>query len=160
GHAVRVEVEAHCPDHLADFLLREFSLPPEALFRVDGPVNLVRLREMVDQLDRPELRYPGFVPRRETSAGWHADPFAELRQGPILLHHPSDSFQTVTEFIERAPSDPAVVAIKQTIYRTSTDSPLMEALIRAARNGKEVTVVVELKARFDEEANINWAERL
>ncbi len=115
---------------------------------------------MIDRVDRPDLRYPGFVPRRQVDAGWQADPFAALRQGDILLHHPFDSFDTVVDFIARAAADPAVVAIKQTIYRTSNDSALMEALITAARHGKEVTVVVELKARFDEEANINWAERL
>lgn len=160
GHAVRLEVGSLCPTRLAEFLLREFGLPAEALFLVDGPVNLVRLREMIDQIDRPDLRYPGFVPRRQGGAAWQADPFAVLRNGDVLLHHPFDSFQTVIDFIARAADDPAVVAIKQTIYRTSSDSALMEALILAAQRGKEVTVVVELKARFDEEANINWAERL
>jgi polyphosphate kinase len=160
GHAVRLEVGSQCPERLAEFLLREFGLPAEALFRVDGPVNLVRLREMIDRIDRPDLRYPGFVPRRQGGAGWPTDPFTALRNGDVLLHHPFDSFQTVIDFIARAAIDPAVVAIKQTIYRTSNDSALMEALILAAQHGKEVTVVVELKARFDEEANINWAERL
>ncbi len=160
GHAVRLEVGAQCPDHLAKFLLREFGLPADTLFRVDGPVNLVRLREMIDRVDRPDLRYPGFVPRRQGGAVWPTDPFAVLGRGDVLLHHPFDSFQTVIDFISCAAADPAVVAIKQTIYRTSNDSALMEALILAAQRGKEVTVVVELKARFDEEANINWAERL
>ena len=160
GHAVRLEVSLRCPERLAELLLREFAVPTEALFRVDGPVNLVRLRELADVVDRPDLRYPGFVPRRQVDDGRQADPFAALKEHDVLLHHPFDSFQTVIDFIDRAASDPAVVAIKQTIYRTSNDSALMEALLRASRKGKEVTVVVELKARFDEEANISWAERL
>jgi polyphosphate kinase len=161
GQAIRLEVVHTCPAELAEFLLQQFALPETALYRVHGPVNLVRLNELIDQADAPALRFPpyapvwpqGRLPRQESM-------FARLRQGDVLLHHPFESFDPVVQFLEEAVMDPAVLAIKQTIYRTGAQSTLMDLLLEGARRGKEVMAVVELKARFDEEANINWAERL
>src|SRR5204863_8060305 len=124
-------------------------------------VNLVRLNQLIDQADAPGLRFPihdgvwpqGRLPRQQSF-------FSRLREGDVLLHHPFESFEPVVQFLREAVNDPDVLAIKQTIYRTGSESPLMDLLIEAARRGKEVMAVVELKARFDEEANINWAERL
>ena len=159
GRSVRIEVAKNCPPELSQFLLDQFSLDQSRLYRVDGPVNMVRLNEIVEQARRPELRFPPYLPGVLAKTVNH-DIFAMLRQHDILLHHPFQSFQTVIDFIRSAALDPEVVAIKQTVYRTGMNSDLMEALIAAARSGKEVTVVVELMARFDEEANINWADRL
>jgi polyphosphate kinase len=131
------------------------------LYRVHGPVNLVRLMEIPDQVTRDDLKFPSFapsVPGVLQKKG--SDMFKVMRKSDVLLHHPFQSFKPVIDFIQQAASDPNVVAIKQTVYRTGVDSALMEALIAAAQGGKEVTVVVELLARFDEEANINWATRL
>jgi polyphosphate kinase len=161
GQAVRLEVVRTCPPELAEFLLMQFSLPAVALYRVNGPVNLVRLNELIDQADAPSLRFAPFegvwpqgrLPRQQSI-------FTRLKSGDVLLHHPFESFEPVVQFLREAVDDPDVLAIKQTIYRTGSESPLMDLLIEAARRGKEVTAVVELKARFDEEANINWAERL
>lgn len=160
GSAVRLEVAASCPDHLAQFLLQQFVLAADDLYRVEGPVNLVRLSQILALVDRPELRFSAFTPGVPARLRNQADIYAAIRQHDILLHHPFQSFQPVIDFIRQAAVDPNVVAIKQTVYRTGVNSVLMEALIEAARHGKEVTVVVELMARFDEEANINWAERL
>ncbi len=165
GQAIRLEVVATCPDELSSFLLRQFALPEAALYKVNGPVNLVRLNQLIDQASDaaagPALRFAPYEPvwpeRRLPREG---SIFARLRERDVLLHHPFESFDPVVEFLRQAVRDPDVLAIKQTIYRTGSESPLMEALIEAARRGKEVMVVVELKARFDEEANINWAERL
>ena len=161
GQAIRLEVVNSCPDELSEFLLQQFGLPEPALYKVNGPVNLVRLNQLIDQADASALRFPAHEPAwpvgrlpRERSI------FERLRQGDVLLHHPFESFEPVVQFLREAVDDPEVLAIKQTIYRTGSESPLMEALIEAARRGKEVMVVVELKARFDEEANINWADRL
>jgi len=159
GRSVRIEVAKNCPPELSQFLLDQFSLDQSRLYRVDGPVNMVRLNEIVEQARRPELRFPPFVPG-VLAKTVNNDIFATIRKHDILLHHPFQSFQTVIDFIRSAALDPAVVAIKQTVYRTGMNSDLMEALIAAARSGKEVTVVVELMARFDEEANINWADKL
>jgi len=161
GQAIRLEVVNTCPPELSAFLLEQFGLPPAALYRVNGPVNLVRLNQLIDQADAPALRFPPFegawpqgrLPRQESI-------FARLRHNDVLLHHPFESFEPVVQFLREAVNDPDVLAIKQTIYRTGSESPLMDLLIEAARRGKEVMAVVELKARFDEEANINWAERL
>jgi len=161
GRAVRLEVVNTCPAELSQFLLEQFGLPVAALYRVNGPVNLVRLNELIDQTEAPELRFPdhepvwpqGRLPRQKSM-------FDRLRKGDVLLHHPFESFDPVVEFLRQAVEDPDVLAIKQTIYRTGAKSALMDLLIEAARRGKEVMAVVELKARFDEEANINWAERL
>src|SRR6266566_5810501 len=160
GLAVRLEVAAGCPQHLAQLLLHQFELQEFDLFRCDGPVNLARMAALVDEADLDEYKYPGFlqgVPARLTD---QADILAVIRQRDVLLHHPFQAFDPVVDFIRKAVEDPEVLAIKQTVYRTGVNSVLMEALIEAARRGKEVTVVVELLARFDEEANINWAERL
>ncbi|NBR98516.1 MAG: polyphosphate kinase 1, partial [Betaproteobacteria bacterium] len=157
--AVRLEVVNSCPDTISDFLLREFGLGREDLYQVDGPVNLVRLMQVPDLIDRPELKFPAFSPGLPRALKKQTDIFAAMRQQDILLHHPFQSFQPVIDFISQAASDPDVVAIKQTVYRAGTDSALMEALLAAAHRGKEVTVVVELMARFDEETNIGWAQR-
>ncbi|MEY4591255.1 MAG: polyphosphate kinase, partial [Pseudomonadota bacterium] len=161
GDAVRLEVADTCPEAISSFLLAQFELQESDLYRVHGPVNLVRLFQMPDQVDRPDLRFPPFIPGLPKQLEKRRpDVFSSIRKGDILLHHPYQSFQPVVDFLEQATTDPAVVAIKMTVYRTGTDSVLMDALIRAARNGKEVTVVVELLARFDEEANIGWAAKL
>jgi polyphosphate kinase len=161
GDAVRLEVADNCPAELADFLLQQFELNAEDLYRVHGPVNLVRLIGIPDKVARDDLKFPPFVPGLPTLLKKKgADMFKAIRKGDVLLHHPYQSFRPVIDFIQQASADPDVVTIKQTVYRTGTDSELMEALIAAAKRGKEVTVVVELLARFDEEANINWAGRL
>ncbi len=160
GSAVRLEVAAECPEPLAQFLLQQFSLTEADLYRCDGPVNIARLSSLVDQVDANALKYEPFAPGLPERLRNAPDILGAIRQQDILLHHPYQSFEPVVEFIRRAADDPDVVAIKQTVYRTGVNSVLMEALIEAARRGKEVTVVVELMARFDEEANINWAERL
>lgn len=159
GFAVRLEVGHACPPQLSNFLLDQFGIDRSRLFAVDGPVNLGRMLEVANVNDKSELRFQPFTP------GFPAklvgpDVFAVLRKQDMLLHHPFESFQPVIDFIQAAANDPCVAAIKQTIYRAGMNSDLMEALIAAARRGKEVTVIVELMARFDEEANINWAERL
>ena len=165
GRAIRLEVVNTCPEALWRLLLAQFDLPEAALHRVNGPVNLVRLNELIDQatdpVRGPELRFAPYEPSwprgRLPRTG---SMFDRLREGDVLLHHPFESFEPVVEFLREAVLDPQVLAIKQTIYRTGEKSVLMDLLIEAARRGKEVMVVVELKARFDEEANINWAERL
>ncbi len=165
GQAVRLEVVNTCPPELSDFLLQQFDLPEAALYRVNGPVNLVRLNQLIDQADErsepPMLRFKPHEPLwPELRLPRDKSIFATLRKGDVFLHHPFESFDPVVQFLREAVYDPDVLAIKQTIYRTGSESPLMDLLIEAARRGKEVMCVVELKARFDEEANINWAERL
>jgi polyphosphate kinase len=160
GLAVRLEVAAHCPSHLATFLLQQFELQDFDLYRCEGPVNLARMSALIEEVDVDLLEYRPFLPGMPDGLRDVSDLFATIRQHDILLHHPYQSFEPVVEFIRKAADDPDVIAIKQTVYRTGVNSVLMEALIEAARRGKEVTVVVELMARFDEEANINWAERL
>ncbi len=162
GNAVRLEVADNCSPRMADFLLEQFGLVREDFYQVEGPVNLVRLMQVPDRIERPELKYPPFIPGLPATLQKKkaTDIFQMIRKNDILLHHPYQSFQPVIHFIQQAAADPGVVAIKQTVYRTGTDSVVMEALIAAASRGKEVTVVVELLARFDEEANINWASRL
>ncbi len=161
GQAIRLEVVHTCPPELTRFLLEQFSLPEVALYKVNGPVNLVRLNQLIDQADGETLRFPHFEPRwPEQQLPRGQSIFARLRETDVLLHHPFESFEPVVQFLREAVLDPDVLAIKQTIYRTGTQSVLMDLLLDAARRGKEVLVVVELKARFDEEANINWAERL
>jgi polyphosphate kinase len=161
GQAIRLEVVATCPEELAQFLLTQFGLPQDALYRVNGNVNLGRLTQLIDQAVADELRFPPFEPAwPKALLAPGRSMFETLRQGDVLLHHPFESFEPVIQFLRDAVHDPDVLAIKQTIYRTGAQSVLMELLIEAARRGKEVMCVVELKARFDEEANINWAERL
>jgi polyphosphate kinase len=161
GQAIRLEVTNTCPEALSRFLLQQFALPDVALYRVNGPVNLVRLNQLIDQADADGLRFPAYEPRwPAASLTPGLSMFAQLRQHDVLLHHPFESFEPVVQFLREAVDDPDVLAIKQTIYRTGAQSVLGDLLIEAARRGKEVLAVVELKARFDEEANINWAERL
>ena len=160
GDAVRLEVADNCSQHMVDFLLQQFSLQEADLYRVEGPVNLYRMRAVPDQVDKPALKYPPFQPGLPAGLGGGGELFEALKKQDVLLHHPFQSFLPVIEFIRTTANDPSVIAIKQTVYRTGTDSELMEILIDAARKGKEVTVIVELMARFDEEANLNWAARL
>jgi polyphosphate kinase len=160
GDEVRLEVADNCPPHIVEFLLNQFALTEQDLYRVEGPVNLVRLMNVPDGVDRPDLKFPVFVPGIPALKTGGEDIFAALRAGDILLHHPYQSFAPVVAFLQQAARDPNVVAIKQTVYRTGAESELMDILIAAAKNGKEVTVIVELMARFDEEANITWAQRL
>jgi polyphosphate kinase len=161
GDAVRLEIADNCSPLIAELLLKEFNLAPEDLYRVHGPVNLVRLMEIPNLVARDDLKFPAFIPSVPGALQKKgSDMFKVIRKNDVLLHHPFQSFKPIIDFIQQASSDPKVVAIKQTVYRTGVDSALMEALIAAAQRGKEVTVVVELLARFDEEANINWATRL
>lgn len=160
GEEVRLEVADNCSEEVIEFLLSRCGLDRARLYQVDGPVNLNRLREIYDRVDRPDLKYPPFTPRLPPELPPGADIFAAIRRQDILLHHPYESFAPVIDFIRQAAADPHVLAIKQTLYRTGPDTPIVEALIDAARAGKEVTVVVELRARFDERANIELANRL
>ena len=157
GAAVRLEVKKDCPAHVQERLLEIFNLEEEDVYRIDGPLNFSRLMPLAMQIDRPELRYKRFTPCTVVSLETETDIFYHVRKGDILLHHPYDSFQTVVDFLAQAAEDPHVLAIKQTLYRTSSDSPIVQSLISAALNGKQVTAVIELKARFDEAANIHWA---
>ena len=160
GDEVRLEIADNCTQHISDYLLAQFNLGQEDLYRVDGPVNLVRLINVPDQVERPDLKFPAFRPGLPAQLQRPEDMFGAMREGDILLYHPFQSFQPVIAFLQQAARDSAVAAIKMTVYRTGAESELMEILIGAARSGKEVTVVLELLARFDEEANINWAQRL
>ncbi|MEW5874542.1 MAG: polyphosphate kinase 1 [Candidatus Zixiibacteriota bacterium] len=159
GAAVRLEVADSCPEPMTAFLLEQFQLEPSDLYQVNGPVNLHRLMAIHDMVSRPDLKYPPFIPGQASIDG-ETDIFEKIREGDILLHHPYQSFAPVMELIRQAAADPNVLAIKQTLYRTGTDSPMIGALIDAAKMGKEVTAVVELRARFDEAANIDLATRL
>jgi polyphosphate kinase len=149
-----------CSASSIEFLLQQLGLQREDLYLVNGPVNLVRLMQVPDSVDLPALKFPPFAPGLTKAIERRGDMFELLRKGDVLLHHPYQSFAPVVEFLQEAVEDPQVVAIKLTVYRTGTDSKIMEALITAAQNGKDVTVVVELMARFDEEANLNWAAKL
>ncbi|HEX9396801.1 MAG TPA: polyphosphate kinase 1 [Burkholderiales bacterium] len=159
GDAVRLEVADNCSERMVEFLLQQFGLQPVDLYRVEGPVNLYRMRAVPDRVDRPDLKYPAFQPGLPAALE-KDDLFDALKKQDVLLHHPYQSFLPVIDFIRTTANDPNVIAIKQSVYRTGTDSELMEILVDAARKGKEVTVVVELMARFDEEANLNWAAKL
>jgi polyphosphate kinase len=161
GQAIRLEVVNTCPPELSAFLLAQFALPEAALYQVNGPVNLVRLNALIDAADAPHLRFAPHEASWPRRLARDESIFKHLSDvGDVLMHHPYQSFEPVVQFLREAVEDPDVLAIKQTIYRTGSESPLMDLLIEAARRGKEVMAVVELKARFDEEANINWAERL
>jgi polyphosphate kinase len=160
GAAVRLEVQQDCPRHVADQLLQTFGLTGDDLYQVDGPINFLRLMPVISEVDRPDLKFRPFVPAIVSAPDEEEDIFAQIRRQPILVHHPYESFQTVLDFIEQAAEDPNVLAIKQTLYRTSGDSQIVAALAAAAQSGKQVTVVIELKARFDEAANIKWARLL
>ena len=160
GKPVRLEVSSECSDVLSQFLLQQFKLPEEALYRVDGPVNLVRLNQLIDLVRQPQLLFPEYQPSFPIQMKEDESIFHQIRKNDILIHQPFESFSGVLSFLREAVEDSDVLAIKQTIYRTGSHSELMELLREAVIRGKEVTVVVEIKARFDEEANINWAERL
>ncbi|MFH4354694.1 MAG: polyphosphate kinase 1 [Neisseriaceae bacterium] len=160
GKAVRLEVATNCPDPLVQFLARLFQLQPDEVYRVNGPVNLMRLLSIPDMINRPDLKFPPKVPSIPELFKNKGSIFEVFRDQDVLLHHPYQSFQPVLGFIQEASKDPKVVAIKMTIYRTGSNSDIVKALITAALAGKEVTVVVELMARFDEEANVYWANQL
>lgn len=160
GDGVRLEVADNCPDEMSSFLLGQFGLGQDDLYKVNGLVNLVRLMQIPDSVERPDLKFTRYTPSMPKELSKDADIFKVIRKADILLHHPYQSFNPVIDFIKQAAEDQDVLAIKQTFYRTSADSTLMQSLIEAAKRGKEVTVVVELMARFDEEANINWAAKL
>ena len=157
GDAVRLEISSDIPDHLLKYLRKSCDLNPEDCYRVDGPVNLMRLMQVADMVNRPDLKFPAHTPKLPLIKGTIFD---ELKTRDILLHHPYESFEPVLNLLKTASKDPDVLAIKQTIYSTGNVSPVMDALIEAAKNGKEVTVIVELLARFDEETNISWAAKL
>jgi polyphosphate kinase len=159
GAAVRLEVQQDCPRHIAEQLLQTFGLSQDDLFRVDGPINFSRLLPVISEVDRPDLKFRPFAPALVTPED-EEDIFAQIRRHPIQVHHPYESFQTVRDFIEQAAEDPNVLAIKQTLYRTSGNSPIVASLAEAAESGKQVTVVIEIKARSDEAANIKWARML
>ena len=160
GQAVRLEVSAGCSLFLSNFLLQQFDLPVGALFRVQGPVNLVRLTQMIDLVNDPSLQFPGWRAAWPRQLQVGVPIMEQLQQRDVLIHQPFESFDGVLAFLREAVNDPDVLVIKQTIYRTGADSELMKLLAEAVRRGKEVMAVVELKARFDEEANINSAEAL
>ena len=165
GPPVRLEVDEEMSEEMLDLLVSELNVTDEEVFRLPEPLDLRSLNEIAD-IDRPELKFAPFVPSThehlaEVETASPADMFSALRKRDVLVHHPYDSFATsVQRFIEQAAADPHVLAIKQTLYRTSGDSPIIDALVDAARAGKQVLVLVEIKARFDEEANIRWARKL
>ncbi len=160
GEGVRLETAHDCPADMTEFLLQQFGLGTDDLYQVNGPVNLVRLMTIADQVDRPDLKYRPFTPGIPGALVKRPDIFSAMAKADVLLHHPFQSFKPVISFIEQAAKDPDVVAIKQTVYRTGADSELMRILVDAAQRGKAITVVVELLARFDEEANMSWASQL
>lgn len=160
AEAVRLEVAKECPVEVARFLLERFGLEEQDLYRVDGPVNLNRLSALYAKVDRPDLKFAPFVPRVPRTLQRGTDHFEAIRANDIALHHPFESFQPVVELVRRAATDPNVLAIKQSLYRTEERSQIVAALCEAARAGKQVTVVVELLARFDEQGNIDFANEL
>ncbi len=160
GEAVRLEVASNCPRDVHLHLLRHFGLQEESLYTLSGPVNLSRMAAIIDMVSRPDLLYPPLSPGTPSRCLRSEEIFAQLRSSPVLLHHPYQSFTPVVDFIRQAASDPQVLGIKQTLYRTTPDSPIVQALMDAAVAGKQVTAVVELKARFDEANNIRLAEEL
>jgi polyphosphate kinase len=160
GAAVRMETSMDCPEDITTFLLRQFALTKDDLYQVNGPVNLNRLMSIYDLVDRPDMKYAPFTPSIPRRIVAKEDIFAVMRDSDLLLHHPFESFVPIIDFLRQASLDPYVLAIKQTLYRTGPQSPVVDALVDAARNGKEVTVIIELMARFDEAANIALATRL
>ena len=160
GNAVRLEVEADCPNDFSDLLLEFFQLTEADLYRLDGPLSMTHLAPLVANDAFAKLKDRVFQPTRDPALPPHTDIFEAMRKQDILLHHPYESYDPVVELVESAATDPLVLAIKITLYRTSGDSPIVGALIDAASNGKQVTALVELRARFDEAANIQWARRL
>jgi polyphosphate kinase len=160
ARAVRLEVQDDCPQEMIDFLLQKFELHSTDVYQVNGPVNLHRLMAIRDEADEPELKYTPFTPAMPNRLHRSQDIFETIKKGDIALHHPFQSFNAVVDLLREAADDPDVLVIKQTLYRTGNDSSVVDALIKAAHNGKEVTVVIELRARFDEEENIDIATEL
>ncbi len=160
GDAVRLEINASTPDKLVERILNESNLQESDCYRVNGPVNLVRLVQIPELIDRPDLKFMVATPQYPSVFIQDQSIFETISKTDILLHHPYESFEPVLEFLRQAARDPEVLAIKQTVYRTGDESLVMDALMEAARNGKEVTVVVELLARFDEQTNMQWAAKL
>lgn len=160
GDAVRLEVADTCPAHLMDFLLNKFGLSPAELYQVNGPVNLTRLFSVTSLESHPHLQFPPFTPSIPKALQNSEHIFQAISKHDILLYHPFQSFTPVIDLLRRAAKDPNVVAIKQTLYRAGANSEIVDALVDAARSGKEVTVVIELRARFDEESNLALASRL
>ena len=160
GAAVRLETSVDCPEDIVDFLLQQFALGRQDLYRVAGPVNLNRLSAIYELTGRSDLKYTPFAPALPPNPAQALDLFEQLRAGDMLLHHPFQSFAPVMDFLRLAAADPQVLAIKQTLYRVGAASPIVDALVAAAHNGKDVTTIIELRARFDEEANISLANRL
>ena len=160
GDAVRLEIADNCPENLVNFLLHRFEIPPRELFQINGPVNLNRVAGVYDLIDKPELKFPSFTPSIPPALTGASNIFNAIKKNDILLHHPFQSFAPVLDFVRQSASDPNVLSIKQTLYRTGANSAMVSHLVDGARAGKEVTVVVELRARFDEEANIELATRL
>jgi polyphosphate kinase len=158
GAAVRLEIESDVPDDLLTELLDSINLARQHVFRINGPINLMRLMSVYDLIDRPDLKFSPFYAHSPPVFRQHPAVYDAIRQQDLLLHHPFDSFDPVVEFVRQAATDPKVLAIKITLYRTSSDSPIVKALMEAARNSKQVTALIELKARFDEANNINWAK--
>jgi polyphosphate kinase len=160
ARASRLEIADTCPKPVADYLMQNFELGESEVYRCAGPVNVHRIAAIYDQVDRPDLKFPKFATRLAAAVIAERNMFEAIAERDILLHHPFESFGAVIELVKQASTDPDVLAIKQTLYRTGNDSPLVTLLVDAARAGKDVTVVVELRARFDEEANIQLANRL
>jgi len=160
GDEVRIEIDENCPEQTVFFLKERFRLNVERIFHAKGPVNLSRIQEIYRLIDRPDLKFLPFKPYAPSQLGRKKNIFEAIKKQDILLHHPYESFLPVVEFIRQAAVDPNVLAIKQTLYRTGVDSPVVSALVKAARAGKEVTVVIELRARFDEKENIDLAAKL
>jgi polyphosphate kinase len=160
GHGVRLEIDKDCPESITEFLQQKYQLHHEDTYYCDGPVNLQRYGIGIDSIKRPDLKYKTFVPKFLTLPKNERLLFDVLDKHDILLHHPYDSFDVVVDFVRQAAADPKVYAIKQTLYRTYSDSIMVESLVEAARSGKEVTAIIELRARFDEESNLRLANRL
>lgn len=160
GHVVRLEIDKDCPHYIVDFLLQKHHLHHEDAYYCDGPVNLQRYYSVINHIIRPDLNYPPLIAQYPDSIHQKRNLFNVLDEQDILLHHPYQSFEVVIDFVRQAAADPAVLAIKQTLYRSHSESVMVKALVEAARSGKEVTAVVELRARFDEESNLKLANRL
>jgi polyphosphate kinase len=160
AEAVRLEVTDQCPQEMIDFLIHKFNLRLKDVYKVNGPVNLNRMMAIPSMVKRPELQFPPFIPAIQNRLLRSDNIFETIKKGDVMLHHPYQSFTPVIDFVRQAAADPDVLAIKQTLYRTGDDSHLVEELIKAAHAGKEVTVVIELRARFDEEENIELANEL
>ena len=160
GEAVRLEIDYSIDSEMLNSLLASLNLSDKDVVKINGPINLYRLMKLPDLVDRPDLKFPPFESYTPKSLSNKEDIFTHIRSKDHLLHHPYDSFMPMVDFLRQAAFDPEVFAIKLTIYRTSGDSPIIQALMDAAQNGKQVTAMVELKARFDEEANVQWSRKM